>query len=194
MNNYRESGIVSDSNSHMNSPHLEWGNGLTVTNEAVSFPFKKEYIWMNRSECYFHPGIDICHLWPTQTYDGYKDADIRKIDKAYKATEGNFLYEFPIVLCALPEGMNSFALTILDGHTRSRRAPLHGITSLPSIIISIETAAKLYGKIDSEAYGESLKDQVMRAVSNFSMYYSLKGKEYMPPQLIDGFELNSAFQ
>lgn len=73
-------------------------------------------------------------LFGRQTQEEYTKSKRKAVEAEIKA-DPNFLTDNPIIVCAI-FGENVAQMIIIDGHHRSRYAPLHGVREIPSLIYS----------------------------------------------------------
>lgn len=117
--------------------------------------------------------IPLLNLFGTQTRPEYDNRKRNGVERRFQTCGVNCLKEHPAIVCALP-GNIELTLAILDGHHRTRYAPLFEIALIPSLIytpaqlVDILNQHQVYGRrIDENFLVADLTKAVGAALSSF---------------------------
>lgn len=93
------------------------------------------------------------YIFGIQRKEEYSHKKEKLAKQEYRTKGKGFLYEYPVLLCALP-GRNLIQLALIDGHHRTRYASQFGIAEIPSIILTPEQGSELLNET-SNNYDET---------------------------------------
>jgi hypothetical protein len=123
------------------------------------------------------------YLFVTQTPQEFQKSKMKRIThEMSRVTPEKFLNENPITVIGL-EVSNGLQFVIWDGHTRSRLAGRHNISSIPALIYDIQQLADARG-CTSEKLGTELYAYVAESEREYERLMMQKKGAYLQKEIL----------
>lgn len=129
----------------------------------------------------------------------YRPASERLVKRALQEQGYQFLLQNPVFLVALQTVPHACQLVLIDGHHRTRYAPVYGIHTLPAEIATVESLAAAVG-VEVGILIQGLITSMAEAGDSFGKRgYSVQGSTLSTSEKIKDVQslrqvLNEAFQ